>query len=210
MTRIDDALAAARLGVDAIGLVFTRRSPRFVGIEQARAIRVGMPAYVSVVALFMDDDPDWIAQVETGVRPDLLQFHGSEPANACAAFATPYVKTVAMASAPDVAAIVRVHPQATGFLLDGHAVGAPGGSGQRFDWSRVPADARQTFIVAGGLNANNVAEAMGEASPWAVDVASGVESAPGIKDMRKMQAFVDAVRMADRARDEPVAAQWLP
>lgn len=210
MTRVEDALAAAHLGVDAIGLVFTRRSSRCVDVEQARAIRSAMPAYVSVVGLFMDDDPHWIAEVEAEVRLDLLQFHGSESAKVCASFATPYVKTVAMASAPDVEAIMRAHPRAAGFVLDGHAAGAPGGSGQRFDWSRVPKNARQPIIVAGGLNADNVGEAIAVARPWAVDVASGIESAPGIKDRRKMQAFVRAVHSADSVRDEVDALESPP
>lgn len=201
MTRTGDALAAAALGVDAIGLVFTRRSPRFVDIALARAIRRTLPPYVDAVALFMDDDADWIVEVEAAVRPSLLQFHGAESAAFCAGFATPYVKTVAMGSVADAGAIIgaaaRDHAGAAGLLLDGHVAGQPGGSGQRFDWSRMPRDGGLPLIVAGGLHAGNVGEAIRAARPWGVDVASGIESAPGIKDLDKLRAFVDAVRVAD-------------
>lgn len=197
MTRVEDALLAANLGADAIGLVFTGRSKRCVDVEQAMLIRAVMPPYVSVVALFMDDDARWISEVESRIRPDLLQFHGAETAAFCAGFATAYVKTLAMASAPDVAASMRAHDRASGFLLDGHAEGESGGSGRTFDWSSVPRDARRPCIVAGGLDSANVGRAIAVARPWAVDVASGIEASPGIKDAQKLRVFVQAVREAD-------------
>jgi len=138
-----------------------------------------------------------LARIIEEVRPDLIQFHGSEDAEFCESFGVPYVKAVGMAGDTDARAIAVAHARACGFVLDGHAPGAQGGQGRTFDWSRVPRDADRPVIVAGGLNADNVARAIREARPWAVDVASGVESAPGIKDEGKLRAFFAAVRDAD-------------
>ncbi len=194
ITRAADAIAAATLGVDAVGLVFTARSPRAVGVAQARAIVQALPPMVSVVALFMDDDAALVREVEREVRPDLLQFHGAETAECCAAFDTPYLKAVAMNSTGDVPALLAAHPHARGFLFDGHVAGGQGGQGQAFDWSRLPSDVRRPVILAGGLDAGNVADAIVRVRPWAVDVSSGIEASPGIKSPEKMQAFVKAVR----------------
>jgi len=197
MTRVDDALLAARLGVDAIGLVFTRRSSRFVELAQARDIADALPPLVDVVALFMDDEAAWVREVERLVRPHWLQFHGAEDDAFCAAFDTPHVKAIAMGTEGDVDARMAAHPHARAFLLDGHAAGEQGGSGQRFDWSRVPRDAARPLVLAGGLHAGNVGHAIQRVHPWAVDVSSGIESAPGIKDGNKSEAFIRAVRQAD-------------
>lgn len=195
--RADDALLAAELGVDAIGLVFTRHSRRRVDIAQAREIREALPPFVSVVALFMDDEAASIDAVIANLRPDLLQFHGNESAAFAARFAWPYLKAVPMASIADVSTFVAAHPQAAGFLLDSHAAGSPGGSGEAFDWSRVPRHLGRPLVLAGGLDATNVAQAVALVRPYAVDVSSGIEVAPGIKDALKMRRFVDAVRAAD-------------
>jgi phosphoribosylanthranilate isomerase len=194
VTRIDDAFAATALGVDAIGMVFTRRSQRFVDLVQAAAIRRVLPPFVAAVALFMDDEPAWIEDVIEVVRPDLLQFHGGETAEFARGFARPYLKAVPMGSIADAAAAAAQHPDAVGILLDSHAAGAVGGSGVAFDWARVPPDMRRPVVLAGGLDASNVARAIALMRPYAVDVSSGIESAPGIKDALKMRAFVDAVR----------------
>lgn len=196
MTRVEDALLAAHLGVDAIGLVFTRRSPRFVEPAQARAIVTALPPLVGVVALFMDDEAAWVREVERAVGPHWLQFHGAEDDDFCAAFDIPHVKAVAMGSEDDVDARMAAHPHARAFLLDGHAAGAQGGRGQGFDWSRVPRDAAHPLVLAGGLDADNVTGAIQRVRPWAVDVSSGIESAPGIKDRVKSEAFLRAVRQA--------------
>ena len=197
ITRGDDALVAASLGVDALGFVFTRRSARFIEPAAASAIRRALPPFVSTVALFMDDEPAWVHEVMASFRPDLLQFHGSESPATCAAFGRAYLKAVAMASEPDVASYAARYPGACGFLLDGHASGGQGGRGERFDWSRVPALDR-ALIVAGGLDAAIVGAAIVQARPYAVDVSSGIESAPGIKDGTRMREFVDAVRAANQ------------
>ena len=199
ITRAEDARTAVALGVDAVGFVFTRRSQRYVGVAQARAMRDALPPFTSVVALFMDDEPAWVEDVIAGVRPDLLQFHGSESAGYATSFARPYLMAIPMAGA-DARSIMEAHPQAAGFLLDSHAPGAAGGSGQPFDWSRVPKSTRPV-ILAGGLDAGNVAQAIAVVRPYAVDVSSGIEAAPGIKDAQRIAAFIAAARRADRDLD---------
>ncbi len=202
ITRGDDALAAAVLGVDALGFVFTRRSRRFIEPAAARAIRAALPPFVTSVALFMDDTPDWIAEAIAIAAPDLLQFHGAEPAADCERFGRPYLKAVPMGSVADVAAFAAAHPRAAGLLLDSHALGAAGGTGERFDWARVPRGLDRPLILAGGLDVDNVGTAVRIARPHAVDVSSGIESAPGIKDAARMRAFVAAVRAAERDADD--------
>jgi len=198
ITRPQDARLAIDLGVDAIGLVFTRRSQRFLGISQAREIRRMLPPFTTAVALFMDDAPGWIEDVIAGVQPDLLQFHGAETASFAASFSRPYVKAVPMASVDDAVAYVALHPAASGFLLDGHALGALGGAGEPFDWKRAPRLGKPT-LLAGGLDADNVAQAIALVRPYAVDVSSGIETSPGVKDAARMRRFVQAVRAADAA-----------
>ncbi|TCV94746.1 phosphoribosylanthranilate isomerase [Luteibacter rhizovicinus] len=196
ITREEDADLAADLGADAIGFVFTRRSKRFIEPEAAARIRATVPPFVSVVALVMDDEPDWIAHVVDTVRPDMLQFHGNERDDDCAAFGLRYLKAIAMGEGASALARLRDYPRAAGLLLDGHGLGEMGGSGHRFDWSLMPADLDQPLLLAGGLTADNVAQAIEVARPWAVDVSSGIETSPGIKDGAKMERFISAVRRA--------------
>jgi phosphoribosylanthranilate isomerase len=197
MTRVEDALLAARLGADAIGLVFTARSKRQVTFARAREIVAALPPFVGTVALFMDDEASFVRQVVEEVQPGMLQFHGSERDDWCARFGRPFLKAIAMGEG--AAALPRLHdyPSAAGLLLDGHGFGEAGGSGKAFDWSLPPAGLAQPLILAGGLNPDNVADAVRAVRPWAVDVASGVESAPGIKDPHKLAAFIHAVRAVD-------------
>ncbi|MBQ4853303.1 phosphoribosylanthranilate isomerase [Rhodanobacter sp. B2A1Ga4] len=199
MTRVGDAQLAARLGADAIGLVFTARSRRQVTLARAREIVAALPPFVATVALFMDDEPGLVRQVLDDVRPTLLQFHGSESDAWCAQFGHPFLKAIAMGEGVAALPRLREYPRAAGLLLDGHAAGEAGGSGRTFDWSLLPSDLAQPLILAGGLHAGNVGAAVRAARPWAVDVASGVESAPGIKDPTRLEAFIRAVREADAA-----------
>lgn len=203
MTRVEDALLAARLGADAIGVVFTVRSKRRVTLPQARAIRQALPPFVACVALFMDDDAALVEEVVRTVQPDLLQFHGGESDAWCAAFGRPFLKAVAMGEGAAALPRLREYPHASGLLLDGHGTGEAGGSGKAFDWSLLPRGLAQPLILAGGLHAANVGAAIRIARPWAVDVASGVESAPGIKDAGKLHDFIAAVRAANEGGDEP-------
>lgn len=198
MTRVDDALLAARLGADAIGLVFTARSRRQVTLARAREIVAALPPFVVTVALFMDDDAGRVRQVLDEVRPTLLQFHGNETDPWCAQFGRPFLKAIAMGQGAPASSRLHDFPHAAGLLLDGHADGEAGGSGKVFDWSVLPGPLAQAVILAGGLHAGNVGDALRAMRPWAVDVASGVESAPGIKDPARLEAFIRAVRAADR------------
>ena len=200
MTRIEDAVLAAELGADAVGLIFTARSRRRVGIDQARAIARALPPMVTTVALFMDEDAAFVDEVIASVQPDLLQFHGAERDGWCAQFGRPYLKAVAMGEGHDALPRLRAFPGAAGLVLDGHGLGEAGGSGKAFDWSLMPRDLARPVILAGGLHAGNVAEAIRTARPWGVDVSSGIESAPGIKDPSRLAAFVAAVRAADATR----------
>ena len=197
MTRVEDALLAARLGADAIGLVFAARSRRQVTLARAREIVAALPPFVATVALFMDDEAQRVRQVLDEVRPTLLQFHGNENDYWCVQFGRPFLKAIAMGEG--AAAITRLHdfPHAAGLLLDGHAEGEAGGSGKVFDWALLPEGLAQPVILAGGLHAGNVGAAVRAVRPWAVDVASGVESAPGIKAPDRLEAFIRAVRAAD-------------
>jgi len=199
MMRMQDALAAATLGVDAIGLVLTPRSKRCLAPARAREIRVALPPFVSVVTLFNDDDPAFVAEAIATVAPDLVQFHGSEKAADCVRYGRPYLKSIAMGGdGADLEAVVAAHPQAAGFLLDSHAAGGQGGSGNTFDWAKIPKEFPRPLVLAGGLTAENVADAIRRVHPFAVDLASGIELAPGIKDLDKMRRFVAAVRECDK------------
>ena len=193
ITRAEDAHFAAAIGVDALGFVFTQKSRRFVQPEVASRIIRELPPFVTAVALFMDDEPAWIRQVISIARPHVLQFHGDESVADCANYGLPYLKAVPMATVTDVASYAAGFPGAAGFLLDAHANGEPGGQGARFDWSKRP-QLDRPLILAGGLDADNVGEAIRCMRPFAVDVSSGIESSPGIKDATRMQAFIDAVR----------------
>jgi phosphoribosylanthranilate isomerase len=193
MTRAEDAVAAAQLGVDAVGMVFHAKSPRHVSIEQARSIVAGLPAFVTVTALFMDPDAETVRQVLNQTRVELLQFHGRETAEFCRSFGRPYMKAVPMGGQADLADYARRHAQAAALLLDSHAAGQQGGTGKAFDWSAIPRVDGPPLVLAGGLNPANVAAAIRMVRPYGVDVASGVERAPGIKDPNKMAAFVQEV-----------------
>jgi phosphoribosylanthranilate isomerase len=194
LTRLEDVRLAARLGVDAIGFVMTRRSKRFIEPATAARLRDAVPPYVTIVALVMDDEPAYIDEVLRVLRPDMLQFHGGETDEECAAYGVRYTKAIAMGEGEAALGHLHRYPQAAGLLLDGHGLGEQGGSGQRFDWALMPKDLAQPLILAGGLTADNVAEAIRLARPWAVDVSSGIESSPGIKDRAKMERFISAVR----------------
>lgn len=198
ITRLEDALLACELGADAIGLVMSPASPRCVSIERARAIRDALPAFVDAVVLVHGLPGERVRAIVDGVQPDLVQFHGLEDAAFCESFGVRYLKALGMAGGLDVRAIAVEHAHAAGFVLDGHPPGQQGGQGKTFDWSRVPRGLGRPIVLAGGLHAGNVADAIRAVRPWAVDLASGVESSPGIKDAAKMHAFFAAVRAAQQ------------
>jgi len=198
-TRSEDIAAAVALGVEYLGLVFAPHSPRQLTLDTARALRRTDLGGARIVALLMDQPECEVRAVIDAIAPDILQFHGGESDAFCAAFGLPFWKAIGMGGDPasGLAQVAR-YPSASAFLFDGHAAGAAGGSGQRFDWSRLPATlGHPPFLLAGGLDAHNVAEAIHSAAPWGVDISSGIESSPGIKDHRHMQHFVHAVRRTD-------------
>lgn len=193
ITHKADALMLAAAGVDALGLVFYAPSPRAVDAAAAAAIVAQLPAFVTVTGLFVNAEPAEIKQVLEQVPLDLLQFHGDESPEYCAAFERPYIKALRMQPGVDIGRQAASYPDARGILLDAWVPGVPGGTGQRFDWDRIPANLQQPLILAGGLNATNVADAISQVQPWAVDASGGLESAPGVKDARQVQAFMRAV-----------------
>ena len=196
ITRIEDALAAAQAGTDAIGLVFASASPRCVNVEQAAAISRSLPPFVTVVGLFVDEPEKRIREILNRVHLDLLQFHGQETPEQCRLYDRPYVKAIRMRNAVDLHAEERLYGDAAGLLLDSFTETAAGGTGKTFDWGRVPRDLRKPVILAGGLTSENVRQAIKTVRPYAVDVSSGVERSPGVKDTDKIAAFVNAVRTA--------------
>jgi len=191
ITRVDDALAAVRAGVDAIGLVFVQRSPRHVNIETARTICRALPPFVSRVGLFMDAEVERVQQVLDEVPLDWLQFHGREEAAFCRQFGRPWIKALAMGG--DGMIDISAFEAADALLLDSHGAGAMGGSGETFDWRRVPS-MKRPWVLAGGLHPGNVAEACRQLQPDAVDVSSGVEVRPGVKSDKLMDQFIKAVK----------------
>jgi phosphoribosylanthranilate isomerase len=197
ITRVEDGLAAASAGADAIGLVFHGASPRNVAVAQAAAICVALPPFVTTVGLFVDAAAETVNDVLRQVPLDLLQFHGDESAEYCRAFSRPYIKAIRMADDVDLHALAAEYRDARGLLLDAFHPGIPGGTGQTFDWERIPQTLAAPVILAGGLAPDNVADAVRSVHPYAVDVSSGVEAAKGIKDAAKIEAFIRGVNSAD-------------
>ncbi|MHB1528194.1 MAG: phosphoribosylanthranilate isomerase [Acidiferrobacteraceae bacterium] len=196
ITRPEDASAAVAAGADAIGLVFSTQSARYVTIDDAAAVIAVLPPFVTPVGLFVDADNEEVRQVLRRLRINLLQFHGQELPEQCR-YGVPYIKAVAMGDAVDLQAAARAYGDSLALLLDSHAPGEAGGTGRAFDWGRVPSSLGKPVILAGGLTAANVGEAILRVRPFAVDVSGGVERARAIKDASKIRAFIHEVRRAD-------------
>jgi phosphoribosylanthranilate isomerase len=197
-TRVEDAIHAAHLGVDAIGLVFYPPSPRHVEIEQAVKIVNALPAFTSVVALFVDEQEARIREVLARVPIDCIQFHGDEPAEACRAYGKRYIKAVRMHEGIDTGVMALHYHDAAGLLLDAYHPGAKGGTGNQFDWELIPRQCSLPIILAGGLDETNAKQAVQTVRPYALDVSSGVEAEKGVKDSLKMAAFIKQVNEGDR------------
>jgi phosphoribosylanthranilate isomerase len=197
ITRLEDALAAAHYGADAIGLVFYQNSPRHVSIEQASKLAGVLPPFVSVVGLFVNAEPSFVREVLTGVPLELIQFHGDETPEYCAQFGKPYLKAIRVKAGVDLLQCASDFRDAKGLLLDAHVEGVPGGTGKAFDWALIPGKLSLPVILSGGLDAENVAAGIKQVNPYAVDVSSGVEAGKGIKDAVKIAAFINEVKRID-------------
>jgi phosphoribosylanthranilate isomerase len=198
ITREADAQAAVEHGADALGFVFYPPSPRCVAVATAARIVRSLPPFVTTVALFVDATAEQIAEVVEQVGVDLLQFHGGESPAACEGHRRPWIRAVRMRGDIDLAAESVAYHAARGLLLDAYRPGVPGGTGERFDWDRIPPEMASRIILAGGLTADNVGRAVREVRPFAVDVSGGVECEKGIKDATKIKRFIDEVRSAER------------
>jgi phosphoribosylanthranilate isomerase len=200
LTRAEDVAAAVAAGADALGFVFHAPSPRAVSIDAAASLVARVPAFVTTVGLFVDAAPTLVAEAARRVPLDLLQFHGHEAPEDCGGFGRPWIKAVAMRDGIDVRAAASNYHGAAALLLDTYDPVLAGGTGRRFDWERVPADLASRIVLAGGLDAGNVADAIALVRPYAVDVSGGVERAKGVKDHRKINDFMQGVRDGDRRR----------
>ena len=197
ITRIEDALAAARCGAHAIGLVFYRPSPRYVAPGRAAAIIRALPAFITAVGLFVDPAAEEVRATITAAPVGLLQFHGNEPPALCRQFGLPYMKAVRVRAGLDLLQYAADYHDAKALLLDAFVGGTQGGTGTTFDWNLIPRALPLPIVLSGGLDADNVTDAIRRVRPWAVDVSSGVEAGKGIKDAAKIAAFISGVRNAD-------------
>lgn len=209
ITRVEDGVAAAEAGADAIGLIFWPRSPRFVEVEKARIIADAVPAYVTVVGLFVDPEPEQVRAALASVPLSALQFHGDEPAQLCGSFGRSYIKAIPVRPEIDLLQYAARYPAARAVLFDAFQPGGmPGGTGTTFDWTRLPLELKdpmsRRLILSGGLTPQNVGAAVRAVRPWAVDVSSGVEErdaagAPrrGLKSAARIVDFIRQVRDAD-------------
>jgi phosphoribosylanthranilate isomerase len=193
ITRPEDGVCAAMAGADAIGLVFYPPSPRALSMDRARSITRSLPPFVSRVGLFVDAGRQEIEGVLNRVALDMLQFHGNEEPEDCESWSLPYIKAVRMSEGADLHAAVRRYRGAAALLVDAHVEGLAGGTGQTFDWDRIPRDLDKPVILAGGLTSENVLQAINRVRPYAVDVSGGVESGSGNKSPEKIRTFINQV-----------------
>lgn len=193
-TRPQDAQAAAELGADAVGLVFYAQSKRCVDAAQAAEIAAALPPQVAKVALFVNESAEQIRRILGAVPIDIVQFHGDEAPEFCRQFGKPYWKAVRVQSAQDIAEAAERYTDAAALLLDAHIEGQYGGTGQVFDWRLLPETLPLPWILSGGLNPGNVAAALRQTGAAWLDVSSGVEQAPGIKNLDLMADFIQKAR----------------
>lgn len=199
ITNPADAAAAVACGVDALGLNFFEGSSRFIDERQALEIIEGLPAFVTVVGLFVDSEPERVKGLISRLGLDLLQFHGSESVDYCESFDRPYMKAIAANGTAAISEAAASYRSAKAILLDTATAGQFGGTGERFDWATIP-ELGQPLVLAGGITPDNAAEAIKKVNPWALDLATGVEKSRGVKDLEKMTALMTAVAKADAER----------
>ena len=198
ITLIDDALVAVDAGADALGLIFYEGSPRGIDTEQASEIVSAVPPYTTVTALFVNPERSLVERVLKAVPISQIQFHGNESAQFCQGFGRPYVKSIAVSIDDEMQQVMREHSASRAFLFDTLVPGKHGGTGKTFDWTKIPTKNVGHRVLAGGLNAENVAEAIRIGGPDAVDVSSGVESSAGVKDHDLVRRFIAAAKQAGK------------
>lgn len=196
ITNVEDAIGVVESGADAIGLVFYPPSPRAVTIEQAVAIVKKIPAFITVVALFVNAEQKEVQSVIEAVKVDLLQFHGDETPDYCASFNRPFIKALRVQPQTNLLQYATDFSMSKGLLLDAFSEGLPGGTGKVFDWTLIPQQFPLPIILAGGLDATNVLAAIEQVKPFAVDVSGGVELSKGKKDAFKLRAFMQQVNQS--------------
>lgn len=199
LTRETDVAAAVAAGADAVGFVCYPKSPRYVVPSRLRALSRELGVFTAPVLLFVNAGSDLIEGALEMMPNALLQFHGNEHEPACNRYQRPYIRSFAMTDDADLTKAQNDFASAAALLVDSPSEDF-GGSGQTFNWSRLPAQRTKRLVLAGGLNADNVGAAISEVRPYAVDVSSGVEHEPGTKSTTKIKAFVEAVRRADQQR----------
>ncbi|MFT5716383.1 MAG: phosphoribosylanthranilate isomerase [Oleiphilaceae bacterium] len=193
ITRVEDAICAVNSGADAIGLVFYTPSPRNVSVEQAQKICAVLPPFVTVVALFVDEQREVIEQICQALPINLLQFHGKESEKDCLGFSIPYIKAIRVRFDSDVSKAELAYKSAQAILVDAYKKGVVGGTGELFDWSLLPLEHKKPLILAGGLTPDNIRKAIQTVQPYAVDVSGGVEFKKSIKDHEKICQFIKEV-----------------
>lgn len=201
LTSPEQAQMAAQAGADAIGLNFYPPSSRYIeSLELARDIALSVPPFVSVVALVVNASPSDIEGILNRVPVSALQFHGDEDAAFCEQFGRPYLKALRMKPELQVSDAIASYESANGILLDAYRAGVPGGTGECFDWDRIPDAPAKSLVLAGGLTPDNVATAVDKVQPWAVDVSGGVEASPGLKSASLVRAFVQNAKSVFRGK----------
>ena len=192
-THQDDVAQAVALGADALGFVFYGPSSRYVSAEHAQTLTRSVPAFVTRVGLFVNEEAETVQRIFEIARLNLIQYHGEESPEFCDAIGLPYIKAFRVRKGMDLRTEMDRYPNASGFLLDAYVKGQPGGTGERFDWELIP-QSHAPIILAGGLTPDNAKDAVDQVAPWALDVSGGIETKPGRKDPDKMARFMNACR----------------
>ncbi|MEL0222795.1 MAG: phosphoribosylanthranilate isomerase [Litorivicinaceae bacterium] len=192
-THQDDVAQAVALGADALGFVFYGPSSRYVSPEHAQTLTRSVPAFVTRVGLFVNEEAETVQRIFEIARLNLIQYHGEESPEFCDAIGLPYIKAFRVRKGMDLRTEMDRYPNASGFLLDAYVKGQPGGTGERFDWELIP-QSHAPIILAGGLTPDNAKDAIDQVAPWALDVSGGIETKPGRKDPDKMARFMNACR----------------
>jgi len=190
---VKTAVSAERLGADAIGLVFCKKSKRCISVEEAKEVIHSLQPFTSIVALFSNDEEDYVQNILNELKINLIQFHGDENDEYCTKYNLPYIKGISEIN-DGYKNLDYKFPNAKGFVVDSHEKDGIGGTGKTFDWSKGSFDTKKPIIIAGGLNCDNVKDAIKAFMPYGVDVSSGVESSPGIKDINLIEEFIEQIK----------------